>query len=206
MQCAHCGFACTADGHNMTKATFRNVLKLVGKGSEESLITIGGGEPTLHPLLFDFIWMGVRATLHTAYDSGFAGVGIVTNGKKTESAIELAMLARQGIISARLSVDDYHEEIDEKVRKAFKPYLHDTKDLRGLNTRGLVIPAGRAESWGDHPYTKCFCEEPIIDPLGVIWQCGHKEVSLGNVNDPSDQSRISAFMQEGRCSRKPLTA
>ncbi|HEY9073855.1 MAG TPA: radical SAM protein, partial [Desulfobaccales bacterium] len=58
MTCNHCAFSCGAQGPDMSAETFRRVLDLAAL--EEAPITIGGGEPTLHPGFMDFLWWTIR--------------------------------------------------------------------------------------------------------------------------------------------------
>lgn len=51
MFCEHCGFSCTAEGEDMSMEVFERTLQVF----EGSYITIGGGEPTLHPKIFEMV-------------------------------------------------------------------------------------------------------------------------------------------------------
>ncbi len=59
MSCEHCCYSCTHEGEDMSLETFRNCL-----GFDE-YNTLGGGEPTIHPLFWQFLGricaMGHRA-------------------------------------------------------------------------------------------------------------------------------------------------
>ena len=179
MKCAHCGFACTAIGHDMTMETYRKACELAEK--LDDFICIGGGEPTLHKDFWAFVGI---TNEYTQYQ-----FTAVTNGSITKTALKLADLnVYGGPIRTTLSLDEYHDKIDPKVVKAFSFNILETK-------KEEVIPAGRAEKWGVDAET-CICEELFCDPLGNLYSCGCKTEHFGTVYDP----KIPAFFtKETRC-------
>ena len=146
MFCAHCGMNCTRHGENMSFATFKKAIEC------NDCITIGGGEPTIHPHFEKFL---LYAIAHCE------SVFIITNGKKTDTALALARLINDERFGAELSQDPYHESIDEKVVRAFEGRIRDTS----LN----LINAGRCD-WGKDD---CICEgDAFVKPNGDVRQCG----------------------------------
>ena len=172
MSCKHCGMSCKHKGSTMSLETFRNALK---EGDES--ITIGGGEPTLHPHFWQFLMEAVARS---------ESVWLATNGSQTEIAIALAGLAKKGVVGVALSQDIYHDEIDYKVVEAFtkdkKPYNidRDNNDLREIrNVEGKLIKAGRCKEGLE----ECICSDLFIEPSGKIRGCGCvKSPVFGNVN------------------------
>jgi hypothetical protein len=167
----------------MTRETFIKACKL----AEERMdgIFLGGGEPTLHPLFWDFLGVALR------HCEDEIGVGVITNGSMTEDAIALARMAKQGAIYAGLSRDKYHSAIDERVVKAFsrpagaqydhdRQYPHDKRDIRHSLK---VMKQGRAKNW-EHAEDSCCCEEITVTPDGKIWACGCMTKQLGTVDNP----------------------
>jgi len=153
MLCAHCGMNCTAKGEDMSFKTFKQAIKMAGEA-----IVIGGGEPTIHPKFEQFLFY---AMAHCEY------VLVITNGKLTDKAIALARLANKEDsnnvchLSAALSQDDYHEEIDERVVAEFDGYIR--------NTSHHLTNAGRCNFGEDG----CICEgDPFVKPNGDVHQCG----------------------------------
>jgi MoaA/NifB/PqqE/SkfB family radical SAM enzyme len=212
MRCRHCGFACTERGHDMTQETFTNALKLVT--SYDAYFTLGGGEPLLHPLFFDFAWQGIRETMDETYSNGCPCVGVVTNGKCERESVKLARMAEMGFISARLSLDPYHEPISERVKHAFgwqdeadhystrrQRKDNDARAIGGANAYNIVS-AGRAQNWGGEK--KCFCDSVLITPNGRIWHCSCKRIAYGNVNDSNLELPwyFGDILSEEGCSRK----
>ena len=200
MKCQHCCFDCTSKGQDMTRANFDAALSLVNEDNGISnLVTIGGGEPTLHKLCMDFVWQAIRQTMESSYSVGMSIVGLVTNGSVESKAVELARLAEQGLLSARLSYDTYHDTsmVSDRVKHAFgvgdkrdafsRRNSERERDLRVVNEwRYLITPHGRAleNEIYNHPYSKvgdCCCKGLFVTPDGTIWQCGCRKVVLGHV-------------------------
>ena len=157
----------------------------------DSFVTIGGGEPLLHPLFWEFVLK--------ALDSG-RGVKVITNGKKAEGAIMLAAMGKTGRIHAHLSIDNYHEKIFNSVWAAFAKMEPDTNDKRKII--GSLSPAriGRAVNFEGYTYNFCCCEETMIYPNGDIYGCGCKSIKFGTVDEPA----IPAWHHNGCCATLEL--
>ena len=164
----------------MSAETFRRALNLAQ--SEEAPITLGGGEPTLHPMFMEFLWWTIRRQAPLTYELGMPAVGLVTNGSQTDIALELAALARVGVICASVSKDEFHDPIDPRVYKAFES-SKEPGDCRRINRLGLIVPTGRAKKWGNHPFKRCVCDGPFIVPSGEIYSCGCRVNRLGSLTD-----------------------
>ena len=108
MSCAHCCGNCTAKGVDMSQKTFDAAINLAENYSET--ISIGGGEPTLHPRFWQFLGQCLGT---------FDSVWLATNGSKTKTALQLANMAKKGILGVALSQDTYHDPIDPTVIQAF---------------------------------------------------------------------------------------
>jgi len=181
MTCAHCMMNCYADGEDMDIETVRNALDAF-KGD---LITIGGGEPTIHPKFWEIFGLVMGASLRTMDGTPF----IVTNGTVNDTAIALAALAKKGAIGAALSQDSYHDPIDWEVVEAFKKpktyrgfYDGDPDDLREIrDVTYNEINAGRCDFGED---VDCPCNGFIVKPNGDVYPCGCDDSPLaGNVNE-----------------------
>jgi len=205
MSCAHCCFACTAKGKDMSREDFHKAIAIAKEYGQ--VITIGGGEPTLHPLFKEFILHATWELAGVSESDGMSAVGVITNGSNTEIALTLAKLAQQGMISAKVSNDEFHDPIDPRVYKAFeKPkrdwYSHkEDNDNRGINGRSMfIIPVGCAKGWGNHPTTKCVCNSLFITPYGKVYPCGCKKTSLGHV---ATGANITYEHFQGICEKNP---
>jgi len=169
MRCAHCCFACTEVGEDMTLETWENVKNKILRDEEYAFI--GGGEPTLHKY-FNTILIECIAICDD--------VGIVTNGSIKDKAILLAKLTEKGVIHANLSIDDYHDMymVDEEVISKFE-------SLNAIRSVTRISPAGRALE--NEEYTEdsgCGCDDIIVKPDGSVYQCNCPDATcFGNVND-----------------------
>ena len=186
MTCQHCCFAATNRGVDMDITTFRKALKIAA--DNDDYITLGGGEPTLHPRFEQFLIEAIGA-----FDDEDAKVNVITNGKLVRKAMLIAKLTKANVISGELSQDPWHEEIDDKVVETFeeigaknfnsRPYIRDV-------SKNGVIPVGRAKTLPLHEFRMerkrtCACEDLFVTPKGIIRQCGcPRSPVVGNVNDP----------------------
>lgn len=174
MLCAHCGFACTEAGEDMSFEVFQAALSY-----DSESISIGGGEPTVHPEFWKFLAYAIAKSDY---------VWLATNGKRTQDALTLAKMAAKGVIGCTLSQDDYHEPIDCEVVDAFnrparsRDYYggdDQVRDLREIRTVTEIYAAGRAASFGR---PGCLCEGAIVKPNGDVYQCACPDApKLGDV-------------------------
>jgi hypothetical protein len=163
MSCDHCCFDCTAEGEDMSLDVFRRILNRTTRN-----LTIGGGEPTLHPQFWDFMDLAIQHT---------KSPGIATNGSMTEDAIKLAAMVQQGEITCVLSQDIYHDPIDPRVIAAFQgapaqngyPHIVDDDDYRIIrDVAGGEVNSGRCD-FGSY---NCPCRGPFVEPAGNVFVCG----------------------------------
>jgi len=151
----------------MTFKTLKNALK-----NSDEYVTIGGGEPTVHPEFWKFLGyiMSQSETVH-----------IITNGLRTEYALGIANLIQNKKISGRLSLDKYHRKVSNKVIKAFqKANAVEFINYNELNNRfPSLIKSGRSKTGRE----TCPCEDIFVMPNGDIKQCGCLDAPIfGNVN------------------------
>jgi hypothetical protein len=132
----------------MSLATFKKALDLPYKA-----VYLGGGEPTIHPEFWDFLDLAMARKKR---------VGLSTNGKIKEVALELLKPKYKNLVP-RLSVDDWHEEIDPEVVAVYKK----RRRAIWLQERGLMkygrSPRGRTDV--------CCCATTFIRPNGNIYFC-----------------------------------
>jgi MoaA/NifB/PqqE/SkfB family radical SAM enzyme len=171
----------------MSLDTFHKALQIAFDYDE--YLTIGGGEPTIHPH-FERILLEAIAKMDENH------VVIITNGKHTKRALMLASLAKKHIICAELSTDQYHEEIDAVVMDAFEGRYRDNEKSR----RGRMILTGRFKetmflTQDSIPQNEdCCCEDWIVKPDGTIKQCGCEDSPIiGNVTDGIKQPCLSGI-------------
>jgi len=191
MTCPHCMFSCSARGKDMTLETVKEAIAFQEQLGSNQQIFIGGGEPTMHPQFWEIVGLMMGVNAEWADGSGVPAVGLVTNGKNTEIALKLAMLAQTGAMSVSLSCDQYHEPIDERVVRAFTPVRNefgeirrrenDCRDLRG--NIAFVSDIGRAHRLGYGQTRGCNDCDYMVVPDGTIFRCSCRKERLGNVRD-----------------------
>ncbi len=184
MFCEHCCMAATAEGKDMDIETFKKAIEY------DDYITIGGGEPTIHPKFWEFIGLAL----------GFGEyVWLATNGSQTQTAIALARMAKRGVIGCALSQDSYHDVIDEVVIKAFTKYNqtdNDQREIRDVTSR--EINGGRCDFGRDD---SCACPDLVCEPDGTIKACGCDNApSFGNINSeisiPDDWGSMECYKEQ----------
>lgn len=194
MHCRHCCNACTSKGKDMTIETYKKALRLAEDHGET--ISLGGGEPTIHPQFWEFLGLALGADV----EEGF--VWLATNGSITQTALSLARMAKRGLLGVALSLDAYHDPIDPKVIAAFKK---DKREYSGFDNRtpdsreirdvtGKEIKSGRCKTGEEG----CCCEDIAIEPDGTIRGCGCKTAPVwGTVDNP----QIPDERESGECQR-----
>ena len=171
MKCAHCAFSCSPKKKRfMTLETFEKAIDFIG----DDHIDIGGGEPTLHPQFWAFIGYALGSCDY---------VWLATNGSQTEITVKLADMARRGIIGCDLSIDFYHDQIDDRARKAFSNLRSSYNDMRAIRDVSYTVKkrgrAVRTSTWAEEG---CACEGIMVDPDGDIFTCGCRKLKIGNVH------------------------
>lgn len=205
MECAHCLYACKpGKGKHMSLSTFRKAVDIAN--DYESSITIGGGEPTLHP---DLLMMLGYCSLLTSdeYMTPF----MVTNGTCDEKTWRVLMRAKHmGNIDVRVSKDPWHD-LD-----MIQDYVWDDCDSQklwwgnaddrpeyGSHTR-TITPRGRAKANLEqlrndslnHGYDEFridpdSCMDVRVDPHGNVWADIDKPVKVG----PLSEDNVSRAME-----------
>jgi len=183
MNCVHCGFACTRDGEDMSMDVFKQAIKFVEKNGEEA-ISIGGGEPTIHPNFWEIIGLSLG---HIDY------VWLATNGSQTDISLNLARLAQKGIIGCALSLDPWHAPISQKVIEAFvkdNTDFHeddDGREIRNVSKKVEKLSPFRNPLDGGYD-ENCICPSFFIRTNGDIHFCGCKDSQkIGDVFNGIDK-------------------
>lgn len=169
MTCAHCCSRCTEKGEDMTLATWENAVEFAKERGEE-YVSIGGGEPTVHPLFWQILGSALGE---------FGSVWMATNGKLTKTALALAGLSKGSeTFGVALSQDPFHEPINERVVAAFRNAKLELRDTsRNLSNTGRAKDNNLGHD--DH----CVCGGLLIKPDGGIYPCGCEDAPrIGNVN------------------------
>jgi len=143
----------------MSLSTFKHAIALANEYG--SYITIGGGEPTVHPKFEYILAYSIAFLDETPY--------IITNGKITKLALLIAKLIRQKKLGGQLSQDQFHDNIDDNVIEAFGGNIRNTTEYKP----GLAV--GRAiDIYGDSDGIQkdCPCDSIFVKPNGKVYMCG----------------------------------
>lgn len=166
----------------MSQEVFDKALEIAANYGND--ITIGGGEPTLHPQILNWTMQAALASIDTSMDMDGPAVLVVTNGKKKDVAIKLAKMAHLGMIQCDLSQDPWHDSVSPEVVKEFTRYgVKGTgRSYAGIrDVSSGVKKKGRAIENGLWRQKGCCCNTMFIAPNGDFYQCGCKETKLGNI-------------------------
>lgn len=208
MACAHCCQSCKpGKGIDMPMDVFFKALDRV----QDSQITIGGGEPTLHP---NFLEILINCMAHKWLEMP---VLVVTNGTVKHHALLLARLAKHGSIAAELSYNDgYHDAfsymVDGEVVEAFRPSRKEyvfasdynrrgsvDRDLQGYRSVKIISKRGRGANITGAENT-CACGATFFAPDGSIKPCGCLDAPvIGHVNDMEGGVCLPEDFEYGGC-------
>ena len=178
MSCGHCAYSCTEDGEDMSLETFKAALSW-----DDEYVSIGGGEPTIHPKFWEFIGLALGHC---------ENVWLAINGSQTDIALALARMAKRGVLACALSQDNYHDMIDDRVVQAFTSEKkvfdygygssRDNRDYREIRNVGShEINGGRCDFGTDDG---CVCPGLVCKPDGEVYACGCEDAPcFGSIND-----------------------
>lgn len=197
MTCEHCCFACTKYGRHGDLSTIKTAMSLIAeyKGN----LTLGGGEPTLHPDFFEILEYGLLM---------FDNVWFATNGSQTEKMYRIHNIINDcdydlvecncsdedkdngycecynncimsnGKLSVDLSQDIFHDSIDNRIvelwSKMKESKRYSNYGIRNTYKNGKLINSGRAKQNNLGTDSRCTCDDIFIKPNGNIFLCGCK--------------------------------
>jgi hypothetical protein len=192
MRCEHCCFSCDGEGSFMRLETFKAAIAVCH--NYNSAITIGGGEPTLHPEFEHFLILAIAATPP-------GRPFIVTNGSHKERSLLILELTRRGVISGHLSYDQYHDMsmVDDVVFDGFRTISQGLwgGDMYGYRKESTLVAAGRARPFVG-ARKGCACESTFVQPSGIIRQCGcPHSPKIGHVKSGRFDSSITDCCYNG---------
>jgi len=136
-------------------------------------MTLGGGEPTLHPNLLKWVMDASLNCLDASMDMGSPAVLVVTNGKKKDVALKLAKLGHLGVIQAELSQDMWHDRIDPEVIREFTRFPASRYGDKKVGHSGIRNVEGGVKGMG----------RALTNGLQDVDGCGCQTKKLGNILD-----------------------
>lgn len=208
MKCPHCAHSCEpGKGKDISLELFEKALTLGAHFSRG--VTLGGGEPTLHP---EF-----RQMLRLASDPSFEfdSVEVITNGSNEKITLDLLAESEDYDLYPALIVavsgDPYHDR--SMLSDAVIDRVDDLAAWHTLKPEEGILPAGRGKKLVKAGKVAgndgCIC--PVITTWvdGEVTSCGCPgSVAYLNLRDYTVQDAISIiedrFLRPGWCGRKWL--
>ena len=208
MSCEHCCYSATKDGEDMAIEMFKKILD---KWHQEidcgnGYVTLGGGEPTLHPKFWDFVELAWK----------YGRPWMVTNGSNKKDALLIAELAKKGYLHGVLSLDKWHDPISREVIDAFTEGLThqdhgrfkcmisttDPNDRREIRTVILPYAGGRAVQF-EVSTKSCPCPGFQFVPSGDIYPCGCDDAPIiGTVDSGVKDIQYKYYSMHDGCYKK----
>ena len=201
MSCAHCCFSCGKHGKHGDYDVILEGLAFTRDTIGNEFITIGGGEPTLHPRFFDIL----KHTLEN-----FESIWMATNGSRTEimdrlvniidgedypecDCIELYgeeeyeeygcrchekydddSIYQEDKLTIALSLDPWHDAIDESIKTLWLKRSNSNYshfEINDVSVRGAAAQ-GRAKRTQNGYLDHCVCADIMMLPNGKLKMCG----------------------------------
>lgn len=182
----------------MSPETFLKSLELAVHFGDH--VTLGGGEPTVHPKFFEYLDIAIR--FHSKYHFDLP-ILVVTNGKLSGKARKLLDYVDNGApLTVELSLDEWHDPIRPDIEQAFRTRQRQkeanrwsystthTESDAGIRTVKQIVAVGRAadpaRGIAVSSSIACCCETMSVRPTGLIYSCGCKHHLIGHVNEDFD--------------------
>lgn len=205
MKCAHCCYSCNKNGKHMPRNVWQDAIRFAEKWDSE-VISIGGGEPTLHPDFFEILQRCMW---------GFSYVWMATNGSRTKTMRRLvnilngedyyngeenAIIPEKDQFSVELSTDYYHDPISDEIRDYWERMTKAKRPGFGLRdvTQGHgPVEQGRAKRTSSAMRDGCCCPELTIRPDGKIKVCGcTNSPIIGDIWNGIEREKFEAIEED----------
>lgn len=126
LRCAHCGVVNKKNSRYMSSECFYKIMDFLKK-KKSYIVAISGGDPILHPELFEFIEHIRKCNMLPVL--GLSGVGI--NDEQIEK------IANSGLGCVQVSLDGSNEEVNSIFRgkNVFNEVVNNIKKLQEKNVR-----------------------------------------------------------------------
>lgn len=199
MECEHCCYSCTKRGKHGDLQTILKAIEFAAEFEGDETITIGGGEPTLHPDFFtilkvclerfNYVWMATNgsqtaimrrlADIIRGEDFDNAECHCETDEERDNCTCydDADILNGADKLCVALSLDCFHDPIDPKIKELWE---RESKQHRrtGFEIRNVTqsykgpIAEGRGLKTGAGYAEGCVCSDLFVTPRGMIKLCG----------------------------------
>lgn len=209
MKCGHCCYSCGPRGKHGDYHTILQGIDFASSLGNKS-ISIGGGEPALHPQFFnilkkcledfDYVWMatnGSQTKIMRRLSNILDGNDYPEDFECdcTEEEIEdgycncmekYDTIYQEGKLGVALSQDYFHDAIDPWVVKRWEDRVrrkHSGYEIRNVTqSRDGASAQGRAKRTGSGWGEHCVCSDILIRPNGKLKLCGcERSPTIGDV-------------------------
>jgi hypothetical protein len=209
MSCKHCCYAVGngKPGEHMPLEVFKEILKkwYTAIDEKDGFVVLGGGEPTLHPQFWDIVG--------ASYPYGMTW--LATNGSNKKDALTLCEMAKRGALHAVLSLDKWHDPIDEEVVKKFTEgldvyyhgaykcmYSKNKQDKREIRTVIIPLEGGRSRCL-ETTRKGCPCPGIHFKPPDKIFPCGCDDApQIGTVDTGITDIQYKYYNIANGCHKK----
>lgn len=165
-QCAHCAFNCGPWNSDFMQEDVVNACFKLLDSNYFREVTLGGGEPSLHPSVIDLVMR-----LNRDYPS--IHVGMVTNGTGDITVLkELIRFSEFGNLSIRVSTDRYHKPPNIEVVELIKTFPLKAY-LSHPDHTWKPVPMGRGQKLVDRNADSTYCGETgiTVSATGAFYPC-----------------------------------
>ena len=172
---------------DMSLETYKKALDFFSARKKE-FISLSGGEPTLHENIIEMLMLSFPK---------FDKVIFNTNGKGTAVMNKLIKLSESKNLYINLSIDKYHEPIDEEVVRKFKKDKTQKLVIRRV-VSDLALQGRNTDKTGG--ILPCICQDLIVQPNGDVALCGCEDAFiLGNVHT---QVKMPMYYNHFKCTKE----
>lgn len=187
MRCIHCLYACGPRGQDMSFETFKLAVDCAREHQEE--VTIGGGEPTLHPLILDMVAYACTYGYHRLSSDS---VTLITNGTCDEETWKHLVIAREeSELGLQVSNSIFHDKTKQKpwvVKYAkakhiwwssFKPILDIDLLGRAIRNQKRIYEIARRHRYTYVEFGEGDLRWPRVTPEGLVVHDTRKPTVFG---------------------------
>lgn len=188
MSCAHCGFSCNKNGKHVDYYDVLEMIRFAKDVEGCESISIGGGEPTLHPRFFDilrnclynfeYVWMATNGSKYKVMDRLYNIIMQEDYPEDPEEYDDYDGIYQEKQLTVALSNDIYHTHtmVHDRIRRLWENSVerkYNGFELRDVvESKNGVISQGRAKKNQLSSYKGCVCPDMMIKNDGKIKMCG----------------------------------
>lgn len=195
MTCDHCGYNCNMKGKHGEFETICKAIAFARDNFGNESISIGGGEPTMHPDFFkildyclnefDYVWLATNGNFtdkmwrlsniinNCDYESFDDYCTCETDEERDNcDCYPKGVIYQENKLTVALSLDPWHNPIDERLKnhwiKQSSQHKHSGFEIRDVSRN--ISANGRGKNLTDKK--GCLCSDIVCKPDGKLKLCG----------------------------------